>query len=162
MSASLTHVSDSLAAGSVDQSAGESVVNETMINDHRDEKVFNVEKERLVVEYVVECLFKNKRRKLAEDVDAEIQRALANGDKELDCGCGCSVPCLKKTMKKTKYTHKLAHQHWPVLEKELVLDISEAMLQSRRSNQWLSKELAQAVHENNVMRLKLAVVSSIF
>jgi hypothetical protein len=154
-----THVSDSLPASSV----AESMSGEPSINDKRDEKVFDVEKERLVVRYVIDCLFKQKKRKLAQSVDGDMERALVMCDKELECGCGCTLaPCQKKTAMLEKYNKKLAHKHWSVLEKELVHDISEAMLQSRRSNQWLSKELAQTVQENNVMRLKLAVVSSIF
>jgi hypothetical protein len=134
-----------------------------VVKDKQEDKCFNVEKERLVANYVIECLFKEKKRKLAQTVDEEIGHALGKGDKELDCGCGCMLtPCKKRAAMREMYTKKLAHDMWPKMEQELVKDLSEAMLQSRRSNLWLSNELASVMHENTILKARIAVVASIF
>ena len=52
-----------------------------------DEKEM-VQKDRLVVEYVIDSCFNNKKRKLAQAVEDEVRRAVKDQVKDLDCKCG--------------------------------------------------------------------------
>jgi hypothetical protein len=170
---SCTHVSESLPAKSVsedppgmDPDAAVETKTISSVSDvdapSADEKEM-VQKDRLVVEYVIDSCFNNKKRKLAQAVEDEVRRAVKDKVKDLDCKCGCLLaPCSKRVALRDKYTKRVAHKLWPRLEKELVRDLADAMWTSKRSNEWLSKELAAVTHENGVLKMRLAIVASVF
>jgi hypothetical protein len=172
---SCTHVSESLPVSSLCESVSGAGKHDLLSKDDKkhdkeckngkDAKNVkdNVEKDRMVVHYVVETLFSDKKRKLALAIDDEMERAMEKRVETVDCQCGCKgAPCKKRVIMRENYRQKVAHKLWPELEKELIRDVSEAMLQSRRSNMWLSKELSQALHENTILKARISVVASIF
>lgn len=119
-------------------------------------------KNHMVMQFVVENLFTDKKRKLSQLIEKEVCRAEVE-PKVLECGCGCSLaPCRKKVVLRDEYRKKVAHKIWPTLEKELIQDVSNALWQSRRSNEWLAKELDTVTKENTVLKLRMAVVASAF
>jgi len=155
---SRTHVSDSLAGSSACESTKSEPLPVLGANG-----VGEVDKELFVAEFVVNALFSDKKRKLAQMVEEQVQTATKKRVKALDCGCGCgAVACTKKTSLREKYLKHLAHKLWPRLEKELVRELAQSLLQSRRSNAWLANELATIAHENSVLKARIAIVASIF
>ena len=135
---SRTHVSDSLAGSSACESTKSEPLPVLGANG-----VGEVDKELFVAEFVVNALFSDKKRKLAQMVEEQVQTATKKRVKALDCGCGCgAVACTKKTSLREKYL--------------------QSLLQSRRSNAWLANELATIAHENSVLKARIAIVASIF
>lgn len=154
MSANCTHVSDSLKSESI---TSESVKAEGSVDDDR------AAKNRMVVHYIVDSLMADKKRKLAKEIDEELGRAVVQRKVPFECGCACSlVPCAKKVAMREEYRRKVAHKVWPKLEKEFVEDVANALWTSRRSNEWLSKELEAVTKENTVLKRRLSVVASAF
>jgi hypothetical protein len=158
MSAS-THVSDSLKSASEATSKSDAADTQAASNT-QDEKDC---KSQYIVQYCVEALLNDKKRKLAQLVGEEVGRAVEENVPAVNCGCGCLlVPCAKRVALREKYSKKVAQKNWPSLEKEFIRDVADTLWQSKRTHEWLSKQLAASTHENGVLRLKLGIVASVF
>ena len=163
-----THVSDSLAGKvmlndakaneNADENADESA------DEHTDKKKDGIlDKDVFVTQFVVQSAFLTKKRKLAQMVDKEVDEAVFARAKALQCGCGCMLaPCKKRKALRDEYIKKTAHKVWPALEKELMAEIADSLVQARRANIALRKELADSRDEVMVLRYKMAVVGSVF
>lgn len=156
-----THVSASMPASSASGAASKIDASETeaAANPQEDADC----KAQYVVQYCVEALLNDKKRKLALVVRDDVRRAAEDDAKAFECGCGCVlVPCAKRAALRDKYSQKAAQHKWPGLEKEFVRDVADSLWNAKRSNDWLSKELAASLHENGILRMKLGIVASVF
>jgi anti-sigma-K factor RskA len=148
-----THVSESLptsseAPGAASQEAAREP-REPREQQQEQASKDPVDKELLVVEYVVGALLADKKRKLAEMIQSDFE--------ELSLEKQCAS--LKD---KRLELQRLEHMRWPQLEKELVRDLARTLCESRRTHTWCAKQLMAVTHENAVLRARLAVVASAF
>ncbi len=159
-----THVSDSLDGKVMLNNAKGNKNADESADEHADKKEDGIiDKDLFVTQFVVQSAFLTKKRKLAQMVDKEVDEALFSKAKALQCGCGCMLaPCKKSKALRDEYIKKTAHKVWPALEKELIAEIADSLVQARRANIALRKELADSRDEVNVLRYKMAVVGSVF
>ncbi len=100
-----------------------------------------IERDLHVVEFVVDALFTEKKRQLALAIEKETASMPTEKRVKMDCRCGCQTKpesCKTHTELKTRDLEDIVHRLLPMVEKQVIKDLTRALCTTQRSQWWFS------------------------